>query len=384
MHLLKLPSELVQLIFEYIFKSRQPERVMRIRIVSHTSSVWLTSFLRCPPPLSELQFTLLVGQFKTYIDHIIFRLRLLCRLFDTLPFQSTEILFQRKPAFAYYVRSYLAYQMLREKSTTSLLGRIHRAAKAVCEKEVNTGDYAVMTNPVSKSPKKSFDEDLKADLYVAAICLGKQSYVEELIAKGSEFCNTAIQPDVRSTVFGGAFHAATRQGNLNMIELLLSRIAEYRNTCFLPVSRQQELLRSASLCGHQDAFDFALDMRPISLPTESERTGCSDVMVLEKVIMNRKGNTTVVKLLLSQGVDIHECYPPPIVLAVFKERMDLFNLLREHDARLDTPETGGWAMALAKLHHLSSMVDVLVREGVGQDVVLHYVPTIGQRWWHRT
>ncbi|KAI8953919.1 hypothetical protein F4801DRAFT_534877 [Xylaria longipes] len=273
MHLFELPPELVQLIFEYIIKSRQLERVMRIRIVSR--------------------------QFKANIDYLIFRLRLLSQLaYSDCSFRNMEHPFRYKLALPSYVRSYLVYQVLRERSTTSSLGRIYRAAKAICEKEGNTGDEAVITctnslmrramatcivtllrEPTAKERTKCSDADLEADLYVAAIYLGKQSYVEGLIADGVELC------DVCSGVFGSAFYAATRQGNLGMIKLLLSCIAEYRNTGILPASQQREILDSASFLGHQDAFDFALDMRPISLPEESEtRRYNGDVRVLERAI----------------------------------------------------------------------------------------------------
>ncbi|RYC66041.1 hypothetical protein CHU98_g149 [Xylaria longipes] len=461
MHLFELPPELVQLIFEYIVKSRQLERVMRIRIVSR--------------------------QFKANIDYLIFRLRLLSQLaYSDCSFRNMEHPFRYKLALPSYVRSYLVYQVLRERSTTSSLGRIYRAAKAICEKDGNTGDEAVITctnslmrramatcivtllrEPTAKERTKCSDADLEADLYVAAIYLDKQSYVEGLIADGVELC------DVCSGVFGSAFYAATRQGNL--------------------ASQQREILDSASFLGHQDAFDFALDMRPISLPEESEtRRYNGDVRVLERAIRTMpspqrhervaamlgpqnlvfrqrgiegltgwlqhwawlgeidmvryfldkgadpncikhgcrkvplfsatrsdneaivkvlleagadpniphppdldykspfiphsplmeavwRGNIAIVKLLLSNGANVDYGRPPPIVLAAFKEHMVLFRLLREHGARLDTPETGGWAMALAKRDGLSSMVDVLVREGVGH---LHWVPT--KCWWRRS
>lgn len=75
-------------------------------------------------------------------------------------------------------------------------------------------------------------------------------------------------------------------------------------------------------------------------------------------------------------------HPPPIVIAVFKENSGMFRLLRENGARLDTPETGGWAMALARSHEFCSMIDLLVREGVGKDVVLHRVAQADERLWH--
>ncbi|KAI5917768.1 ankyrin repeat-containing domain protein [Camillea tinctor] len=76
--------------------------------------------------------------------------------------------------------------------------------------------------------------------------------------------------------------------------------------------------------------------------------------------------TSLVKMLLDHGADVNVGHPPPIVVAVVREDLRMFRLLREHGARLDMPETGGWAMALARLRGLSSMVDLLVSEGVGK------------------
>ncbi|KAK8065031.1 hypothetical protein PG997_011778 [Apiospora hydei] len=84
----------------------------------------------------------------------------------------------------------------------------------------------------------------------------------------------------------------------------------------------------------------------------------------------RKGWLAVTEALLAGGADVNAGAPPPIVLAVLKEDMDMFRLLRRYGARLDTPESGGWAMSLAALWGLESMVDVLEQEDVGRDVIL--------------
>ncbi|KAF2967556.1 hypothetical protein GQX73_g5986 [Xylaria multiplex] len=464
MHLFELPPELLHLIFEHIVKSRQLDRVMRIRIVSR--------------------------QFKTYIDRLIFHLRLLSQISGS--FELVGFRFRLKPAFPSYVCSYLSYQVLRERSTTSLLGRIRRAATAICEMEGNTGDEAVMMcinslvrlamlnyvdsllrEPTVEEQEECSNKDLQEDLYVAAIYLNKQSYVKRLIADGIKLCDTASGYGVHSGVFGKAFPAAAKQGNLSMIKLLLPYYAD------LLAFAQREILRYASVYGYQEAFDFALDMRQISLPQEYERvaamlgpdsrvfgpysagspTGwlerwaylgevemvsplqsfvlCSrnassvrytldkganpnwanrthprapllsairaDNEAIIRILLEAgadpnmphspssplmeatsKGNISAVKLLLSHGADIRQGCPPPIVIATFKENMDLFRLFREHGARLDTPETGGLAMRVAKSHGLSSMVDALVREGASQDVVRYWGPdTCSQTWWRR-
>ncbi|KAI0533098.1 ankyrin [Xylaria digitata] len=78
-----------------------------------------------------------------------------------------------------------------------------------------------------------------------------------------------------------------------------------------------------------------------------------------------KGQFALTNTLLNRGVDPNEGYPPPIVSAVRREHLDIFRLLRDHGARLDTPKTGGLAMIIAETHGLSSMRDALLHEGVG-------------------
>ncbi|GAW17529.1 hypothetical protein ANO14919_069870 [Xylariales sp. No.14919] len=479
MPLFELPPELVEPIFDYIVKSRSFERVMRIRIVSR--------------------------RFKTCIDSSIFRLDLFSQLVGP-PYRLEDIGWgvHRRPAFFSYVRSYITYKVLQEHPITSPLGRVRAAAQALYERDGDVGNEALSAcvgslltlamnrhlgelfrEPEPDELEKCSDEALKADIYVAAVWLGKLSYVESLIADGVEFCTVGRRNDVHSSIFGHAFRAAAIKGNLDMIKLLLSCIPEYRDTGVLPAPQQHNILSYASMHGHEAAFDFAMDSRPLNLPqTEAEREIDQEVYYHKQTVdmipfpkgyeqvvallgpdreffewkcptsfLNRNsylgneemvryflnkgvppnypgdtsrfsplsssilcGNETIIKLLLEAGADpnvppppylalshavwkgsasvvkmvldrvtdINVGYPPPIVIAVFKERIDLFQLLREHGARLDTPETGGWAMAVAKMHGLSSMVDVLVREGLSPDDVFHWSApsSTDTHWWY--
>lgn len=203
----------------------------------------------------------------------------------------------QQPSSLSYFYSYIRYQILRTSSTTSPLGRIRRAANALCEIDGNTEYEAVLAcinslillamntcprlllkEPKTHGVEECPDGDLKADIYVAAIYLGKTSYVESLIADGVEFCAVLGKPDVSSTIFGSALRAATIQGNVDMIKLLLSCIAEYRDAGILPAYRRREILKEASRHGHEATFDFALNTRPIN-PEDP------DVVVLEGLII---------------------------------------------------------------------------------------------------
>ncbi len=59
----------------------------------------------------------------------------------------------------------------------------------------------------------------------------------------------------------------------------------FRLSSSKPASQQRDILSDASRYGHQAAFDFALAMRPISIPkTDAERRGHFDALMLEDAI----------------------------------------------------------------------------------------------------
>ncbi|KAI0115655.1 ankyrin repeat-containing domain protein [Nemania sp. FL0031] len=88
----------------------------------------------------------------------------------------------------------------------------------------------------------------------------------------------------------------------------------------------------------------------------------------------KASSTSLARLLLEAGADTNVGQPPPIVLAVAKEDADMFRLLCDHGATLDTPESGGWAMAVAQFWGFESMIDMLVEKGMEKDVVLQRCP----------
>ncbi|KAI0128342.1 ankyrin repeat-containing domain protein [Xylariales sp. AK1849] len=479
MRLFHFAPELVGRIFDAIACSREFKRVMRLRLVSR--------------------------QFKHFIDDTIFRLRLL----DDIPIIAASWVdsARRHVHWHAFVLEYLAYQAWVEKKPDSLLGRIRRAAVTLSEQVGDKGRDAIIArlkplcrlalghstwpgyeralfqfNPWQGSPECS-DEELEADLCVAAICLGHRAHIEKLISQGHQFCNWGEVKDIFSAVFGQAYSAAAFKGDASMLRLLLSSNPSYNPLEPLPSYLQRYILSSAAIYGHKDAFDFALDSGPLdlvsgehedsrqfpeyeclsdaiastrfpdnykrgaalfvpnskvfdprrgeSLPTRLAKkaadghvemvqyfvrqgispnqeagrgTGLSSgdwkyqpllqavyggspevvsllldhgadpnwFSVIDTALMAsaRVSAVSIAKMLLAAGARVDEGCPPPIVVAVFKEDMDMFRLLRKHGARLDTPETGGWAMAVAQFYELASMVDVLVREGVERGAIL--------------
>lgn len=407
-------------------------------------------------------------------------------------------------AWSSYAFSYLAYQVRREGPTTSLLGRVYRAAKAFCDRNDDSEAFATCLNSLVRlaslhcfqsllhDPNAEAEEcpnsELEADLAVAAVYLGEKSYVEGLIAGGTRFLCTLYTPDVHSTVFGYAFRAATRQGNLDIIKLLLSCNPKCRDAAALSKC-QWYIICDACFYDYRAALDHAFDLRPIRLPeAKAERRGSRDREIVEimfnkagwpdhyeraaailgpanrifklprgtptacltrsvsddkeemvryflgkgvspnadgkhmnihhlpllsairyrrwsifKILVDAgadpsqypktgellmeaiwAGSVPLTRFLLDRGLDVNDGFPCAIALAVFTENTAMFRLLRERGARLDTPETGGWAMALATLHGLDSMVNLLVREGVPKDYILYRVGRFNELdWWYK-
>ncbi|KAK5626608.1 hypothetical protein RRF57_002323 [Xylaria bambusicola] len=467
MPLFHLPIELVELIFDEIVLSRRFVRALRIRLVNSRCE------LKSAKSLTYV-LTLLSGQFKCFIDNSIFRLRLPWGHIYTHGYPMRRM--RSSPLeWLPYLHSYVMYQVIREQpTTTTRFGRIRLVAQALtgsnCNLEclssliclamgfngpatiTNTGDLDWLTN-----------SNMNVDVFVAAAYLGQKDYVAHSISKG-----ISVDPyshEHNSLIFGSAMYAATIQGNLEMIKLLLSHTPEYRNTGSFPdyafMCYDNSIHKSrVNTCDHEAMCNFNLDntttaraksgdamayswrfqelllgattpsnlQRVVALAPPSYNYRFEDLenlltrsvdygeleMVdfllnkgvspnieglqttpLMQAVMNGDGpifrilldfgadlnfqstigenaltkavwlgRTAMASVLLDRGADPNAGDPTPIVLAVFKEHLDMFKLLRRHGARLNTRGTGQLAMLMAEYHELSSMKDILVQEGV--------------------
>lgn len=79
------------------------------------------------------------------------------------------------------------------------------------------------------------------------------------------------------------------------------------------------------------------------------------------------------KILIENGADINQGYPPPIALAVRNENVEMCRYLRENGAVLNTMESGAWAMGFAELNGLDAMIEWLCGERVERGVSLCWV-----------
>ena len=457
----------------------------------------------------RLSYSLLTGQFKHHVDEAIIRLRYLGRFVEKPVFIEHLPLDWggscRRDGWLRFVYAYLAHQAWVERDPSSRLGRIRRAAEYLCEDAGDAGKDVMIDclqslchlatsnisstvgkrllfkkQPVAHTANYPSERQLKTDLLVAAIHLNRISLVDRLLLEPGYWVDAT---GLCSDVFGDAFTAATKRGNLDMMRLLQAHGPTSNLDPNSALSLQAaRILRAAALYGHRDAFNFALDteefknltdsnfdlLREASLYTpitenyervtallgpdsraftrggelvarltRSAAAGDIDMVryfldhgvcpnhdaarrdattkgvlaraqsrvnrPLLRAIANgnhevvrlllergadpnwyspmdtplmaaaRKRAPAIAKMLLEAGADVNEGCPPPIVLAVWKEDDDMYHLLRERGAIVDS-QNGGWAMALARRHGFESMMDLLVQEGVDKDMILSRVP----------
>lgn len=81
----------------------------------------------------------------------------------------------------------------------------------------------------------------------------------------------------------------------------------------------------------------------------------------------------ITALLIKHGADVDLGSTPPVVLAIQGENTSMFQLLCGKGAVINTPETGGRAMAIVENEGLDSMRDLLVEKGVDTDAIWNHV-----------
>ncbi|KAI0505855.1 ankyrin repeat-containing domain protein [Xylaria bambusicola] len=469
MPLFHLPVEIVELVFDEIVISHNFVRVMRTRLVN--------------------------SQFKRFIDSSIFRLGILCDQLNTNDYSLQLGMCSPRESLP-YIHSYVMYRVLREQPTAATcLGRIRHAGQVLGGSDDDLECLSSLVSLALACNKRatvvnaySALGDTGVDVFVAAAYLGRKDYVSsKLITKNIASGGRFSLKSIHSKVFGSPLRAATVQGNLEMIKLLLSHDSpgnilgtnsasllhgnsshkERGNTCdHEPVFNFifDMMLRSRAHFGDRPpfvwalgdalshaatpkSFERALALLPPSLGSSTEKLQAAllrsvkngKIMMVghllnkgvspnlddtyptplmeairngddlifkmlldfgadpapQTMLLNRGpgsaqqmnsplmtavwlGRLAMAKTLLDRGVDPNDGYPAPIVLALYKERLDIFRLLKDHGARLDKLETGTFAMLIAERHGLSSMQDVLFREGVSsehdvslEDILLH-------------
>ncbi|KAI0411707.1 ankyrin repeat-containing domain protein [Xylaria grammica] len=173
-----------------------------------------------------------------------------------------------------------------------------------------------------------------------------------------------------------------REGHVDVVKHLLSLGASPNGRMRRNMASDGQLRTDGPLL--DSVIGRSPDAAKLLLQHGANPNGFSD---LHTPLMSAAWSSTlsIAELLLAAGANPNDGCPPPIVLAIAKEDTAMFRVLREHGARLDTPETGAWAMAVARFWGYDSMVELLVNEGVESDVVLRRCPErreLSQISWH--
>lgn len=83
----------------------------------------------------------------------------------------------------------------------------------------------------------------------------------------------------------------------------------------------------------------------------------------------RRNNFKIAHLLIEHGADVNLGSPPPVVLAIQGENSKMFEPMSASGAVINTPETGGRAMALSEAEGLQTMRDLLASQGVKSSTI---------------
>ncbi|KAI0810439.1 ankyrin repeat-containing domain protein [Xylaria sp. FL0064] len=366
MQLLDLPQELVIAIFEAITLTRSLVRLLRLRLVSR--------------------------HFKFFVEHVI----IYARPFPQLMLDTLDKSRHAGPPHPFYLEL-LARRTAAARQPSCSLGRIRHAAVVLCEMAGDTGHEALVgthkslchlscSYRVSRrfnerlfSPKfglaAASSDSLEADLCVAAIYLGRRAHVENLIAQGWRFCDWKSEKDVRSGVFGSAFAAATLQGDVPMMRLLLSSNRNYSED--IPYYLREQILDNAAMYGYRDAFDFAIDNGPFgvdewTLEVFDERDRIRRATISTPIVDNyRRG----ISILTDIGIPEPEYLPEKSELLYYSAltgRVDMVRYfldtgtLRDlRKSRLTKPLC--WAVMSGKL----DMVSLLLQHGTDPNLCAH-------------
>ncbi|KAI1352286.1 ankyrin repeat-containing domain protein [Xylaria sp. FL0043] len=200
----------------------------------------------------------------------------------------------------------------------------------------------IQSSSAHEIPKSEREKTLRSALYSA---LEPKSFerVFPLVDSGPETLQRILGMNVR-------------QGRIEMVRHLLKRGVSPN-----PNGALREPIMDAVWSGHDGILSMLLDYKANPNHTKEDRA----TNVLMAAVWQDRVPT--VKILLDRGANPNEGHPAPLVLAVYKENIDMYQLLRKRGAKISKGLVGLLAMEVTYLHGLSSMRDILVKDGVCRD-----------------
>ncbi|KAK8008394.1 ankyrin [Apiospora marii] len=269
MHFLDFPPEIMDEIFDEFVRSRDPRRMVRLRLVNTT--------------------------FRYFIDYSVFRHRYLKHIlrsanlpayYMAIEHNSPENPFEPWVDYCYrYLECQAQRKRFDEDLHPCLLTRVHLAAQALChfdgERPSDKGAVLHHLRPLLQlaatfntrrlitriGPCQSFEEhelvqrmwysleqalekSLEDDLFVAAVFRGHKAYVKYRLEWLTHLHGPQVFKD--SYVFGHPLRVAVRKGDLGMLLLLYSYMDQQTTP---PQHLAKTILPDACVYKHREMFD---------------------------------------------------------------------------------------------------------------------------------
>jgi len=195
-----------------------------------------------------------------------------------------------------------------------------------------------------------------------------------------------LDPTIRVELYD-CFDQAARLGNTEMVRYLLTT----QDLCLNQPGADTNSVLQPLQQGQQGCDSLGSQFRPLISAVESGNLGTVELLLRRGADPNwcpptrtalmaavHKGDLAIVRALVDFGAKIEVGTPPPIVIATQQENDEIFNYLASKGALLRkgaSARAGAWAMAYARLFELDSMADLLCKNGVGREEILHHTPT---------
>ncbi|KAJ3564001.1 hypothetical protein NPX13_g7998 [Xylaria arbuscula] len=257
MHLLDLPLELLDQIFSYAVEDRIFKRAMRLRLVSR--------------------------HFRCLTDEAIYSSRML----DDVAFDSEANLNcaeQHDSPWVLYLRTYLGRRIYQERSDKTMRGQYRKVAEYLwvtgskifpglsfedCIYDLSGVTFfinsSLETSALLKSTsgKDSFSQPQLATLFLnAVVYMGLEPFAKALISEDPNDywqCPTVAASNKPS--FRRLIEMASFRGHLGLVEHLVQveKNMTHRTWSLMSASTASSILRYASIGGHEDVVEYALN-----------------------------------------------------------------------------------------------------------------------------
>ncbi|KAI0515046.1 ankyrin repeat-containing domain protein [Xylaria bambusicola] len=337
MHLLDLPLELLDHIFSYAVEDRIFKRVMRLRLVSR--------------------------HFRCLTDEAVYSSRML----DDVAFDSEASMNcaeQHDSPWTLYLRTYLGRRIYQERNAKTMRGQYRQVAEYLwvtgskifpgltledCIYDLSAVTFFINSSLEtsallkSTSSKDSFSQPQLATLFLnAVVYMGLEPFARALISEDpNDYWQCPSVAASNKPSFRRLIEMASYRGHLGLVEHLVQveKNMTHRTYSLMSASTASTILRHASIGGHEDVVEYALNNSNLfnehlasttrrNLSTALSYTDSPDIYTRLETIMKhgsdpfetstrddvyarldlaaRHGNTEMVRYLLRQDLCLNQ------------------------------------------------------------------------------